>query len=137
MKKVQKKKQSIWIILLISPFLLYIALYVVSVVVSLFYGAQPIILPSFDPHKEDQRREWIADKIELGSIPALLLVVARHEIESCFYNPGEVFPEGYTDSRHGENTYFQPKKLYFAQTHYLFTLGFPRTRVMACGNPNL
>lgn len=137
MKTVQKKQKNIWRILLISPFILYIVLYFISVFVSLSYGAQPVLLPSFDPHKEELRREWIVDKIELGSIPALLLVVARHEIESCFYNPGEVYPEGYTDTRHGENIYFQPKKLYFAQTHYLFTLGFPRTTVVACSNPNL
>lgn len=137
MRSIMKSKVSVWKILLISPFLLYAFLYVVSVVVSLFYGAQPVLLPSFDSHKEELRREWIADKIELGSIPTLLLVVARHEIESCFYNPGEVFPEGYIDTRHGENIYFPPKKLYFAQTHYLFTLGFPRTTVVPCSNPNL
>jgi hypothetical protein len=125
---------SFW---LASPFYLYVAVYILSTVVSLFYGAQPILLPSFNPHKEELRREWIADVQKLGTIPNFFFVVAIHEIESCFYNPGEVFPNGYLDTSGSRDVFFEPKKVYVGQTHYIFTLGFPRTRVMACGNPNL
>lgn len=122
---------------LAAPFLLYITLYILSVIVSLFYGAQPILVPSSDSHKEELRREWIAEKLESGDLPNLLLVVATNEIESCFYNPGEVYPEGYTDIRQGREYYLEPKKLYVGKTHYLFTLGLPKTTVVACSNPQL
>lgn len=136
MQSIKKNRTMSWKMWLISPILIYIVVYVVSVIVALFYGAQPVLLPSFDQHKEKLRREWIADVVKLGTIPNFFVVVAQHEIESCFHNPGEVYPEGYTDYRQGREYHLEPGKLYVGQTHYIFTLGFPRTTVMACDNSN-